>query len=117
MWVFGGQDDDGKLNDIWVYDIPTNQWEEIDLTNDERPMPRSGHSMALHKHYLVIFGGIFEITKEMDDCWVFNMKSKQFTQLFEDMAGRGSPMVSPGNSPIRRSMFMANKPGSDISPK
>ncbi len=67
--------------------------------------------MALHKHYLVIFGGIFEITKEMDDCWVFNTKSRQFTQLFEDQAGRGSPIVSPGQSPVRRSMFMNQKEG------
>jgi hypothetical protein len=60
--------------------------------------------MAVYKHYLVIFGGIFEVTKELDDAYAFNTKSKQFTCLIQEAIV--SPEQSPTVSPIRKSMLL-----------
>ena len=60
--------------------------------------------MAVYKHYLIIFGGIFEVTKELDDCFAFNTKTLKFETLLS--LAIHSPTVSPTVSPIRKSMFM-----------
>jgi len=41
MVVFGGRDEDSnKLNDIWVFNFSTYQWEEIQILNEElKPCP------------------------------------------------------------------------------
>ncbi len=67
----------------------------VDIDEEQRPVKRKGHSMALYKNYLIIFGGICEITKEMNDCWAFNTSSCQYTQLFGNDNNRGSPINSP----------------------
>lgn len=66
MVIFGGKDEDNnKLNDAWAFNFLTYQWEEI--IADEPPLQRSGHSAILYKEFMVVFGGIHEVTKEMDD--------------------------------------------------
>jgi len=31
MYVFGGQEDDNKkMNDLWCFDLQTNQWSQVD---------------------------------------------------------------------------------------
>ena len=47
-------------------------------------MPRSGHSACLYKDYMLVFGGILEVTKELNDLWVFDLRSKKWVALFED---------------------------------
>jgi hypothetical protein len=48
--------------DFWMMDLKTLQWEEIQSTI--RPSPRSGHRMVVWKHFLVLFGGFYETSKE-----------------------------------------------------
>lgn len=36
-------------------------------------MGRCGHSSAVYNGHLVVFGGIYEITKELNDCYIFNL--------------------------------------------
>lgn len=81
MYVFGGKDfENNKLFDLWVFDIPTLTWAEIkaypqptvsfDLNFSQ---PRSGHSAVVYKNQIYIFGGIFEITKELNDLWTYDI--------------------------------------------
>lgn len=75
MYVFGGKDDDNnKLNDLWRLDLNTYQWTEIKPVDNYKPLERSGHSSDIFENYLVVFGGIYEITKELNDFHLFDLK-------------------------------------------
>lgn len=97
MVVFGGKDEDNnKLNDVWVFNFNTYKWTEVQCNNmpDQLPNPRSGHSATLYKDMMVVFGGIHEVTKELDDLIVFDLKTKRWATLFEEQL----------NSPKRRQL-------------
>jgi hypothetical protein len=53
---------------------------------------------------LVIFGGVFEVTKELDDMYLFDLKNKRWLMFFEE---ESSPVkikhsISPGMSPASK---------------
>lgn len=43
------------------------------------PQPRSGHSAIVHGQKMYIFGGIFELTKELNDMVIFDFVTKKFS--------------------------------------
>jgi hypothetical protein len=55
---------------MWKFDIETNQWTEIEQKG-EVPHGRNGHSLQVHGDFLIMFGGILEITKESEDIYIF----------------------------------------------
>ena len=84
MVVFGGRDEDNeKLNDLWIFDIPSRKWKE-EKPVSPAPIPRSGHSACIVRDQMMIFGGILEVTKELDDMHTFDFKSKRWVSLFEE---------------------------------
>lgn len=67
MYIFGGKDtENNKLNDMWQLDLASKAWKKIEQKGDI-PIERSGCSLITYKDYLVLFGGIFELTKELGD--------------------------------------------------
>jgi hypothetical protein len=71
---------------------------------EDAPLARSGHSACLYKDVMIIFGGIFEVTKELDDMHVFDFRNKRWITFFEEM---GSPLkkngiISRDISPVNR---------------
>ena len=89
MIVFGGKDEDNnKLNDIWAFDFPTNKWSEIQLSeaNYLKPTTRSGHSACIYNDFMVVFGGIHEVTKELSDMCAFDIKQNKWVQFFEEIS-------------------------------
>lgn len=81
MYMFGGQDDDNnKLCDLWEFDIDTQTWTQIELPdNSYKPCCRSGHSSNICHDKLYIFGGILELTKELNELIVFDFNTKCFS--------------------------------------
>lgn len=71
MIVFGGIDVNlNRLNDTWIFNLTTYEWTllNIKISDFYKPSPRSGHSAALYgESYLIIFGGMTAVTKELDD--------------------------------------------------
>jgi hypothetical protein len=55
---------------------------------------------------MVVFGGIYEVTKELDDLIVFDIKNKRWIVFFEEM-------VSPGKAKGNTSSpgFSTSSPG------
>jgi len=54
-------------------------WREIERNwSDFKPLPRSGHTSCVVDDNLFIFGGIFELTKELNDLIVFSFKEQKF---------------------------------------
>lgn len=71
--IFGGCDQDNeKLNDLWTFNLETKTWIEHPSDPVNAPLPRSGHSCALYKDLMLIFGGIFEVTKELNDLMAYD---------------------------------------------
>jgi len=48
------------------------------------PLERSGHSCDVFHSYMVLFGGIYEITKELNDFYLFDFESNKWLTLFEE---------------------------------
>jgi N-acetylneuraminic acid mutarotase len=81
MYIYGGKDEDyNKLGDIWSFSFGTYLWQEIKQADEYgfAPLPRSGHSACIYKDCMVIFGGIYEVTKELDDVDVFDFKKRKW---------------------------------------
>ena len=46
-------------------------------------LPRSGHSACVYEDWMLIFGGIHEITKELEDMAVYNFKTQEWIHFFK----------------------------------
>jgi hypothetical protein len=106
MVIFGGRDEDNeKLNDVWVFDLQSRQWKE-EVPSGSFPVPRSGHSACLFKDSIIVFGGILEVTKELDDMHAYDLKSKRWSAWFEEYSASShspskllaAPVSTIGNS-------------------
>lgn len=96
MYVFGGKNDSSeKLSDLWVYNIADKRWIEIDAEG-EVPFERSGHSSDVYDDYLVIFGGIWDVTKELNDLHLYQFSQNRWITI---QASANSPAI--GRSPTR----------------
>ena len=83
MYVFGGKDEDSeKLNDLWVFNLAEKRWVEIEAQGDI-PFERSGHSSDVFDGHLVIFGGIWDVTKELNDLHLYNFAENNWTTIIE----------------------------------
>jgi hypothetical protein len=51
---------------MWKLDLNTKAWTQVEQKG-EIPIERSGASLVTYKDYLVLFGGIYELTKELGD--------------------------------------------------
>ncbi|KAL7277101.1 hypothetical protein ACG7TL_008946 [Trametes sanguinea] len=101
LWCIGGEffSDDGKANsfhhyrDFWCFDITTHTWERIETK--VRPSARSGHRMAMWKHYIVLFGGFYDPgikTNYLNDLWIFDTQEYKWKQIeFKETDRRPSP--------------------------
>ena len=122
MYIFGGKDDENlKLSDTWKFNLSTQEWTCIE-TADE-PMGRSGHASQVYSDCMIIYGGIFEVTKELNDMHVFDFKKQQWVVLFEELNSPQKPKqasgtgVSPNSVGLKKSMTMAGKTNFESSPR
>ncbi|KAF8340469.1 uncharacterized protein EI90DRAFT_2906953 [Cantharellus anzutake] len=79
LFLFGGefsslhQTTFHHYRDTWVFDIASKSWERLATKN--KPPARSGHRMAVWKHFIVLFGGFFDPgvrTQYLNDLWIFD---------------------------------------------
>ena len=85
MYIFGGKDiENNKLGDFWVYDITSNEWNQIKFEEDEGPISRSGHSTGVFKNFIVIYGGIHELTQELSDMYLYDTTRNSWMMVFEE---------------------------------
>jgi hypothetical protein len=65
-------------------------------------MARSGHSASLYKDMMLIFGGIFEVTRELDDMHLYDFRNKRWIEFFEEACSPlklKQSLSSPDGSP------------------
>ncbi|KAJ7449795.1 galactose oxidase [Mycena latifolia] len=79
--------------DFWSFDIQTHSWDRIDTKI--RPSARSGHRMAIWKHFIVLFGGFYDpgvTTRYLNDLWLFDLQEYKWRQIeFKENDIRPSP--------------------------
>ena len=81
LFMFGGQEDDNKkMNDCWCFDCNTHCWSQIPVEEGQFcPSHRSGHSTVVFGNKMYIFGGIYELTHELNDLCVFDFETRKFS--------------------------------------
>ena len=89
MYIFGGWDSSGKLNDMYRYVFDRNEWELVQCTNP--PPARSAHSVAIYQNFMYLFGGIGD--NKYNDMYRFSFKTNQWTT------------INQRNAPPRRSSY------------
>ena len=84
MIVFAGCGDDGiKFNDLWRLSLTSYVWERVELVGNV-PQGRSGHSAIVYRHWMIIFGGVKDLTKETNEMYGFNLDTLQWHLLQEE---------------------------------
>ncbi|MHA2249688.1 MAG: Kelch repeat-containing protein [Candidatus Kariarchaeaceae archaeon] len=72
---------DGRGQDLWMYDYPSNIWTRI-FTNLSPPA-RSDHSMIYDttNQIMIMFGGITDRGISLNDLWVYNYNNNMWTEM------------------------------------
>lgn len=73
LYIFGGKDEGRRLNDLWSFSLTDFRFARM-KDNGELPAVRNGHSMNYHEGKLYVFGGIHDITWELDDLHIYSLK-------------------------------------------
>ena len=89
MYIFGGWDSSGKMNDMYRYIFDRNEWERIACASP--PRARSAHSAVIYKNYMYLFGGIGD--NKFNDMHRFAFRTNQWS------------VVNQRNPPPRRSSY------------
>jgi hypothetical protein len=85
--LFGGKDEkNNRLNDSWLLKLEakSNTWKlpipvsafnaHADTSRKAfKALPRSGHSVLCYNNFMLVYGGIHEITKELDDVCLMDL--------------------------------------------
>ncbi|KAF5335725.1 hypothetical protein D9611_009622 [Ephemerocybe angulata] len=88
LFLFGGefsslhQTTFHHYRDFWCFDAQTHMWDRIETK--VKPSARSGHRMAMWKHFIVLFGGFYDpgiTTRYLNDLWVFDTQEYTWKQI------------------------------------
>jgi len=92
MYVFGGYCDGVKTNDVWVYDVVTENW----VQKTSGATARYGHTAVTINDKMYIFGGIG--ATYLNDLWEYNPSNDTWTQLTSGATARyGHSAVAIGD--------------------
>ena len=60
------------MNDLWVFNLTTFKYQKLS-PKGMIPAERNGHSIEYYHGRLYVFGGIHDITWELDDLQIYNI--------------------------------------------
>ena len=87
MYIFGGKcGNSNKLNDLWSFNLSAQTWTQIRPVDEVVPEVRSGHSSCIYDGLILVFGGIFEVTKEMNDTYAFSLSQRRWVLMSQDFS-------------------------------
>ena len=81
LYLFGGLNSKYN-NDMWCYSFNTKHWSMIKNISSDDPIPRYGHTGVIMEHYIVIYGGVYNIdyTRTPGDILLFNILTQTFSE-------------------------------------
>lgn len=88
MILFGGRTETAYLNDLWILDISSGEWQEIEAAPGTMlPAPRDHHNMVFYNGQLVVFGGrygpTYAASRPLNDLWLFNFKTMKWNEAIQ----------------------------------
>ena len=114
FWIFGGEgytnslSNFGNLNDLWKYNISTNQWTWIKGTsstgdigffgtigianNNNNPSARNVSCGWIYNNKLYLFGGNASTVGYIGDLWAYDINTNQWTWIKGSSTGSELPV-------------------------
>lgn len=86
LWVFGGDTLQGLINQVFKYDITSNDW-SIAETTGTKPPPMQEHAAVVYKHLMVVMGGKDEHDIYLNSVYFLNLKTHEWFKLPTFKAG------------------------------
>lgn len=71
------------MKDLWEFSLTDFKYHLMDSQGDIPP-ERNGHTMQFFEGKLYVFGGIHDITWELDDLHIYSLAKKRWTTLEQD---------------------------------
>ncbi|EAR97403.2 kelch motif protein (macronuclear) [Tetrahymena thermophila SB210] len=105
IYLFGGYDGYERLNDLCYFDLQSKSWNQVKYSSNQvnfLPKTRKGHSLSLYGDYLILFGGIHDVTWELDDLYVFDLRNSRWLVVDEDSARRKDYQNMADISPVKQ---------------
>jgi hypothetical protein len=104
--IFGGDSDQGLLNDVWAFDLLTRAWSEL-ATIGERPEPRLGANAVYdpNGHQMVVWAGQ-QGSRFFDDTWALDLQRLEWRNLSPPPGQRPQARYGAGAvfDPLERAM-------------
>lgn len=72
VYLFGGKDAERRMNDLWEFSLSDFRFRLMGAEGDVPPS-RNGHSLEHFEGKLYLFGGIHDITWELDDLHIYSL--------------------------------------------
>ena len=60
-------------NDVWSYNIESNEWVQLKISNEKEFIPRFAHSCNIFEDSLIIFGGLSDYAHSTKDICVLSL--------------------------------------------
>ncbi|KAJ5073642.1 kelch domain-containing protein [Anaeramoeba ignava] len=94
FYIFGGvPSNQRRFNDLWSFDIESNEWEEI-KPKGKIPFARSSHSSLLHNDKMYIFGGLGKNIIRRNDLWYFDFFNNYWVEIQQNETVPNLPVGS-----------------------
>lgn len=78
--LFGGKTDTELMNDLYIYDLRSNQWELIEVNSSDNPFSRRSACLAASNGFFILFGGITTIGYN-NELWKFDWGTRTYKLL------------------------------------
>ena len=121
IYLFGGYDGSSWLNDLWKFDIESQEWTCIQNSSDpnpdtdqemidddetvgKKPSRRFGYVSVVHDEKLVLFGG-FDGSRWLADMYVFDFRTKIWSEV-EQKGKLPSPRSCPAWAKDDKSIYL-----------
>ena len=65
-------------NELWVYNISKNKWDQIPIIEKDDPTARKGHTSIIIKDMLFIYGGEIPKERPYEDLIIYNITTNKF---------------------------------------
>ena len=78
VMIFGGENQNGYLNDFFIFNLLTNEW--VEIISNSLPSPRAAACMYFQFPILYIYGGINEFGIH-DDLWFYDFRTSKLSPV------------------------------------
>lgn len=117
LMVFYGENDNGALDDIWIYDPESNTWTEQDNTGANIPESRSYPVCSKDGSTIYLTSGLSNAGDGLMDSWSYDLSTNEWSSM-EDYPGAcaggagftydGNPHVFAGFDPDAKFISFRN---------